>query len=581
MKRKGFIAEGDVTLLLKRYDSSTILSLLYEVSKQAGGRVSWDEIVKDSNTGIKNAREYQALWRHLAYRKELDPDGEELPLEDDDSDLEFDVEAFPSVSSEASADAASYVNALMGFSTDIAFANADSTALGLTSIYPGFSSAQAAGLDSYRTKRKPWTAQEDEELVSGVEKYGEGNWAAIVKSVFKHERTATQLAQRWALIKRRRETTAPPPAIAAPARQGPGQQCEQGLKKPKVLSELCEQNGIPGLPVHPVVPPPTSLPKQLQSTQVRTEKASVTMPRKLTSPTPAVCRTSLPSPSTTPAKPKPTALVTTNAQKLSVVTNQQVTCVSSVQVSPPPSVSQSPAVKPSNLARTNSMPNRALLGPDPMVQAAAVAAGARIAPASAAASFMKAKNVVHIRPPTILSSPSTPKPNMKNSSGGRASPVVHYIRTGSGAPPPILPSLSAKRSTKAASAAKNSTASKLNLKNTMSRLAVNSSSRDQALEASKKRKIIVARENNGTLNSHVSSWYEVLEETSGGADTKSSPPATMAVVDVDSDTDEVTVGMGAMVCTSSNESFSQSAFGGAVTPNGASPLSQSSGGLSE
>lgn len=82
---------------------------------------------------------------------------------------------------------------------------------------------------------------------------------------------------------------------------------------------------------------------------------------------------------------------------------------------------------------------KALHGPDPMVQAAAVAAGARIAPASAAASLLmaaKSGNVVHIGPGGVPIS----KLGLSHQAGiGQSSvtargsgAIVHYIRTGSG-----------------------------------------------------------------------------------------------------------------------------------------------------
>ncbi|KAJ0571874.1 putative transcription factor MYB-HB-like family [Helianthus annuus] len=54
-----------------------------------------------------------------------------------------------------------------------------------------------------RRKRKPWSAVEDRELFAAVQKYGEGNWTHIVKSDFKGDRTASQLSQRWNIIKKR------------------------------------------------------------------------------------------------------------------------------------------------------------------------------------------------------------------------------------------------------------------------------------------------------------------------------------------------------------------------------------------
>lgn len=54
-----------------RYSVRTILTLLREVAQVSEVRIDWDKLVKNSSTGISNAREYQMLWRHLAYRHTL------------------------------------------------------------------------------------------------------------------------------------------------------------------------------------------------------------------------------------------------------------------------------------------------------------------------------------------------------------------------------------------------------------------------------------------------------------------------------------------------------------------------------
>lgn len=46
-----------------------------------------------------------------------------------------------------------------------------------------------------RRRRKPWSAAEDMELIAAVQKFGEGNWANILKADFKGDRTASQLSQ--------------------------------------------------------------------------------------------------------------------------------------------------------------------------------------------------------------------------------------------------------------------------------------------------------------------------------------------------------------------------------------------------
>lgn len=51
----------------------TILKLLQEMAYYAESKMDWNELVKKSTTGITNAREYQLLWRHLAYRDSLLP----------------------------------------------------------------------------------------------------------------------------------------------------------------------------------------------------------------------------------------------------------------------------------------------------------------------------------------------------------------------------------------------------------------------------------------------------------------------------------------------------------------------------
>lgn len=45
--------------------------MLQEVEQVAEEKIDWNAMVKKSTTGITNAREYQMLWRHLAYRHDL------------------------------------------------------------------------------------------------------------------------------------------------------------------------------------------------------------------------------------------------------------------------------------------------------------------------------------------------------------------------------------------------------------------------------------------------------------------------------------------------------------------------------
>lgn len=45
-----------------------MLALLQEVAQVPEVKIDWNELVKKTATGISSAREYQMLWRHLAYR---------------------------------------------------------------------------------------------------------------------------------------------------------------------------------------------------------------------------------------------------------------------------------------------------------------------------------------------------------------------------------------------------------------------------------------------------------------------------------------------------------------------------------
>ncbi|KAK4726253.1 hypothetical protein R3W88_031170 [Solanum pinnatisectum] len=250
-KQKCFISEEDIAILLQRYSVSTVLAILQEVGQVADEKIDWNAMVRKSATGITNAREYQMLWRHLAYRHGLVDkfDDEAQPL-DDDSDLEYELEAFPAVSSEASAEAAASAkmliasgapndaNVLNGSTIEapltINIPNGQTSRTGMDNSFQGTSMhgtnitvpvavqkqplstvVAAEGLDTHgpgctnlppRRKRKPWSEAEDVELIAAVQKCGEGNWANILKGDFKGDRTASQLSQRWAIIRKRQGT---------------------------------------------------------------------------------------------------------------------------------------------------------------------------------------------------------------------------------------------------------------------------------------------------------------------------------------------------------------------------------------
>ncbi|KAI3959570.1 hypothetical protein MKW92_037977 [Papaver armeniacum] len=284
-KRKmGLISEEDIASVLTRYSAPTILALLKEVAQYPDVKIDWNVLVKKSTTGITNAAEYQMLWRHLAYCDKLpetvEEKLEEKPLDDEDSDLEYELEAFPSATDEASLEAAACVKVLLasGLSDDAGGGPAtvqapltinipswqDSkspldnnpqpcslkgiyitvpvsvqkqsppavTMKGINITVPvsvhkqsppaltttdkglnGTAVTAAKGLDgtvanaanqSAKRKRKPWTTEEDNELIAAVKKLGERNWANILKAdIFKGDRTASQLSQRWGIIRKR------------------------------------------------------------------------------------------------------------------------------------------------------------------------------------------------------------------------------------------------------------------------------------------------------------------------------------------------------------------------------------------
>ncbi|KAK4788148.1 hypothetical protein SAY86_019467 [Trapa natans] len=233
------VSEEDIATLLQRYPADTVLTLLQEVANFAGTKIDWELLVKKSSTGISNAREYQMLWRHLAYRGALFDglEDEAEPL-DDDSDLEFDLEVTPSVNQETSAEVAACVKVLMtsGLPSELTITNNSSFEASLTQNVPNNQSSKgcldglqtpsgtavsnyaqkqqlptiscAGGVDgsmAQKKKRKPWSKAEDLELIAAVQKFGEGNWANILKGDYKGERTASQLSQRWTIIRKRQK----------------------------------------------------------------------------------------------------------------------------------------------------------------------------------------------------------------------------------------------------------------------------------------------------------------------------------------------------------------------------------------
>ncbi|XP_058223523.1 uncharacterized protein LOC131333172 isoform X2 [Rhododendron vialii] len=406
---KGTICEGDVSTLLQRYPATTVLTLLQEVAQVPDVKIDWNELVKKTSTGISNAREYQMLWRHLAYRdtiaERLD-DGADP--QDDDSDLDYELEALPPVSSEASTEAAACVKVLIasGSQSDTNLPNGSTVEAPLTINIPNGQSSRGPSENSQmqgtnitvpvsvqkqplpivtsaevfdangsasgnlppRKKRKPWSAAEDQELIAAVQKCGEGNWANILKGDFKGDRTASQLSQRWAIIRKRKGNL----------NMGSGS--------------------------HP------------SEAQLATRRAvSLALDYPIVDNLTAACSNAGTNPNNTSSHSLHLAM-----EASSVAQSQHPSRQDSA-----PSTSLKSRVM---LKRPSTKPS---LSPDAMVKAAAVAAGARIATPSDAASLLKAaqaKNAVHIIPGGGSLS--------KSSVGSALPPNVHFIRTGLTAPPP-------------------------------------------------------------------------------------------------------------------------------------------------
>ncbi|GFP81620.1 hypothetical protein PHJA_000305300 [Phtheirospermum japonicum] len=247
-RKKGSIGEENISTVLRRYSVNTVLSLLQEVSQAAGEKINWHEMVKNTATGISGAREYQMLWRHLAYGEALvdQIDHDQNPM-DDGSDLEYELEAFPAPGREASAEAAACVKVLVssGYANDSPLPN-NSTIEAPLSISVPNSKALSAPSDSSllanarqwtnitipvslqkvpsssglsgekrpaneasgvnvpsRRKRRCWSTAEDLKLTAAVNNNVEPNWVDIARVNFNDDRKSTELSQRWSTLKKK------------------------------------------------------------------------------------------------------------------------------------------------------------------------------------------------------------------------------------------------------------------------------------------------------------------------------------------------------------------------------------------
>ncbi|ESW13267.1 hypothetical protein PHAVU_008G182100 [Phaseolus vulgaris] len=234
-------SEENAASLLQRYDARTLLTLLQELANYPHSKFNWNDLVAKTSTGISNAREYQMLWRHLAYGQSMENlDHDAQPL-DDDSDLEGEREALPRLKRETATEAAAFVQVIIASfklsestptssviqapliinapkcdssnkessrtqDTDIIFPvtvkrktlpNASSTRV-------VEASGSVSGNTSIKKKREPWSEQEDMQLRDAVQRWGEGNWASMIRrDDFPINRSTSQLSKRWSTLRKR------------------------------------------------------------------------------------------------------------------------------------------------------------------------------------------------------------------------------------------------------------------------------------------------------------------------------------------------------------------------------------------
>ncbi|KAG0470980.1 hypothetical protein HPP92_015526 [Vanilla planifolia] len=398
-RTKGTVSEDDVYALVQRYGATTIFTILQEVSQatEKDIAIDWRAIVKTTASGITNVREYQMLWRHLAYRDPMEKieDGAE-PLSDE-SDLEFELEATPTSCNEALNELDCYIKVLLssGSLVDSSPALASNFEASPTTDTPNdhasvalsdkqhfvrpnraanadavlssqkqslLAGPSAEGLDgtgplnsSYtaKKKRKLWTKEEDMELIAAVDKFGEGNWANILKGDFKHDRTASQLSQRWSIIRKRQANSN--------HNSGNKSRSEEMLAAQKAFS-MALNMPMPGGFSSSMLPGGT----QMQTTSSLAPVASVSA-----------------------GAPDSSNAVSQAIKQTQQPFNQE----SCLKGAPNPSSKSRSQKKPPAQAKPS-------IGPNPLIKAAAFAAGGRIATPSTAASLFKAaqsKNAVRIR----------------------------------------------------------------------------------------------------------------------------------------------------------------------------------------
>ncbi|KQJ99828.1 hypothetical protein BRADI_3g45450v3 [Brachypodium distachyon] len=429
-KRKRDFSEDDVFLILYKYAPATILTALQEVAQHTKGRkIDWRALVAKTTTGITSAREYQMLWRHFAYGHEFveNVDDSAQPL-GDDSDLECEIEPVPTPRNEDIAEASGFAKLLLyGSSREQASSHRVNSEVPVqntpkekiprvpsdkqlnqshrltngTGPVSNLKQTSQTGLSldpfdgngphKKKKKPKPWSKEEDADLTTGVQKCGEGNWLDILhKYNFDNTRTPVQLSQRWALICKRQGITKP-----ANAKPVTGNLDKEAAQKAFSLAI--------GMPIARKAGSSTSRSgASQQSSQHPLPVFGTTIPELK----PATASSSLPV-----SVPGPVTL------PVPVHVQQPLPQILQVSAQAPPLKVSNTSSKSRNNKKQGAQQNP--VSAPSSIQAAAIAAGGRIATQSDATNFLKvarSTKAVHIR--------SQGTGSAKISTGSKASTVA-------------------------------------------------------------------------------------------------------------------------------------------------------------
>ncbi|VAI86422.1 unnamed protein product [Triticum turgidum subsp. durum] len=366
------------------------------------------------------------LWRYIAYRHDFIENAEDIGAQPlgDESDLECEIEPFPKPSNEAAAEASRFAKVIATNDPNNSILNSLKTLTILiygpsreqgsshrvnsevpllntpnekiprvpsdkqlaqshrltNSTGPVSNSKQAShtglspdpfdGNGPHKKTKKPkaWSNKEDADLMDGVHKCGEGNWLNILRKYnFDSTRTYVQLSQRWAVICRRQGTTKLAKAKSVTTefdikatQKAFSMALDMPMGKPGGFSTLrlgaSQQSAQHPAPVFVAAAP-----------ELKCATSSSSFPL----PVPAPAQGQIPLPRVQPAPAQAAA------SKVSNTSNK----------------SQNSSKKQNAQANPTNAPSS--------IQAAAIAAGGRIAPASIATDLLKAaqsSQAVHITP---------------------------------------------------------------------------------------------------------------------------------------------------------------------------------------